>query len=57
MIILTEVNITKLMLHPTGKVRNCLKCDEKVNNTDHTISSCNIYLELKKWPDNISDME
>ena len=33
----TEVHIAKLKSHPTGKVRNCLKCDDELSNTEHSL--------------------
>ena len=36
----TEVHITKLKSHPAGKVRNCLKCDDEINNTKYSLFHC-----------------
>ena len=36
----TEVHIAKHKSHPHGKIRKCLKCDEEVNNTEHSLFHC-----------------
>lgn len=36
----TEVHIVKYKSHPTGKIRNCLKFDEEVNDSVHVLYRC-----------------
>ena len=36
----TEIHTVKFKSHPTGTVRYCLKCDDKINNTLHMFFHC-----------------
>ena len=38
----TEIHIVYFKLHPTGKIRGCLRCNEEANNTDHVIYHCSL---------------
>ena len=37
-----ETHIVKSKSHPTGMIRGCFRCNEKVNNTEHVLYHCPI---------------
>ena len=38
----TDIHIVKFKSHLTGVIRNCLKCDDEINNTIHTFFHCQV---------------
>ena len=38
----TEMHLVKFKSNPTREIRNCLKCDDEINNTIHTFFYCPI---------------
>ena len=36
----SEVHLAKFKSYPTSKIKKCLRCDDKANNTEHVIYHC-----------------